>query len=320
MAVKEYSLKRDGEKKLSEHFRVREFKCKDGSDKILVNEELPKVLEELRQKVGSDAVIITSGYRTQQHNAAVGGAKASQHLKGNAADIQCKKGGAIIPAKEICCALEDMGHAGGVGYISGTAVHVDVRGSKSWFDEAKGRNGIESFYEYFGLKKPEAPAEEDSGKISVGSIVTVTDGDVGALAVLTALLVAGALLWLRPVMYVAFDREFARSRGIHTRVISYLLAALIAVTIVLSIRIMGIVLLISLLTIPVVIANSFSKSFRRIALVAPVVAVAGNVGGLVLSYGLEVPPGAAIIFILTLLLVVARLRAWWLHASRRAGR
>ena len=140
------------------------------------------------------------------------------------------------------------------------------------------------------------------------------------LAALVLVLGAGALLWLRPVMYVAFDREFARSRGIHTRVISYLLAALIAVTIVLSIRIMGIVLLISLLTIPVVIANSFSKSFRRIALVAPVVAVAGNVGGLVLSYGLEVPPGAAIIFILTLLLVVARLRAWWLHASRRAGR
>ena len=172
MAVKEYSLKRDGEKKLSEHFRVREFKCKDGSDKILVNEELPKVLEQLRQKVGSDAVIITSGYRTQQHNAAVGGAKASQHLKGNAADIRCKKGGAIIPAKEVCCALEDMGHAGGVGYISGTAVHVDVRGYKSWFDEAKGKNGIESFYTYFGLKKPEAPA----GEIAVGSKVKVKQG------------------------------------------------------------------------------------------------------------------------------------------------
>lgn len=151
-----------------------------------------------------------------------------------------------------------------------------------------------------------------SGDLSAylfGSIVTVTDGDVAALAVLTALLIAGALLWLRPVMYVAFDREFARSRGIHTRVISYLLAALIAVTIVLSIRIMGIVLLISLLTIPVVIVNSFSKSFRTITLAAPLVAVAGNVGGLVLSYGFEVPPGAAIIFILTLLLVVARLCA-----------
>ena len=88
-----------------------------------------------------------------------------------------------------------------------------------------------------------------SGDLSAylfGSIVTVTDSDVAALAALTAVIIAGALLWLRPVMYTAFDRDFARSRGIPTRVISYLMAALVAVTIVLSIRIMGIVLLISL--------------------------------------------------------------------------
>lgn len=61
-------------------------------------------------------------------------------------------------------------------------------------------------------------------------------------------------------MYVAFDRDFARSRGIPTRVVSYLMAALVAATIVLSIRIMGIVLLISLLTIPVAVVNAFSRA------------------------------------------------------------
>ena len=73
-----------------------------------------------------------------------------------------------------------------------------------------------------------------SGDLSAylfGSIVTVTHGDVAALTVLTLFIIAGALLWLRPVMYVAFDRDFARSRGIPTRVISYVMAALIAVTI-----------------------------------------------------------------------------------------
>ena len=176
MAVKEYSLKRDGEKKLSEHFRVREFRCRDGSDKILVNEELPTLLEALREKLGSDSIVITSGYRTEQHNAAVGGAKGSQHQKGNAADIRCKKSGEIIPAKEVCCALEDMGHTGGIGYISATAVHVDVRGYKSWFDETNGKTGIGSFYEYFGLQKPEPPEQENTGTITVGSIVTVKQG------------------------------------------------------------------------------------------------------------------------------------------------
>ena len=140
-----------------------------------------------------------------------------------------------------------------------------------------------------------------------GSIVTVTRGDVLALAWLTLLILLGALLWLRPVMYVAFDRDFARSRGIPTRTISYLMAALAAATIVLSIRIMGIVLLISLLTIPVAIVNAFSRSYRTIALAAPAVAVAGNVAGLVVSYNFEVPPGAAIIFTLTLTLIMAKL-------------
>lgn len=149
-----------------------------------------------------------------------------------------------------------------------------------------------------------------SGDLSAylfGSIITVTRGDVVALGVLALLLVAGAALWLRPVMYVAFDREFARSRGIRTQLISYLMAALIAVTIVLSIRIMGIVLLISLLTLPVVIVNTFSRSYRTLAVAAPVVAIAGNVAGLVASYHFEVPPGASIIFTLTLTLVIAKL-------------
>lgn len=149
-----------------------------------------------------------------------------------------------------------------------------------------------------------------SGDLSAylfGSIVTVTRGDVAALAVLTAAILVGAVLWLRPVMYVAFDRDFARSRGIPTRVISYLMAALIAVTIVLSIRIMGIVLLISLVTMPVVIVNTLSRSYRTIVLAAPLVAVAANVAGLVTSYRFEVPPGAAIIFTLTVTLIIAKL-------------
>ena len=111
-----------------------------------------------------------------------------------------------------------------------------------------------------------------SGDLSAylfGSIVTVTHGDVVALAILTAAIMAGALLWLR--------------------------------------RIMGIVLLISLLTMPVAIVNALSKSYRTIALCAPLVAVAGNVAGLVASYNFEVPPGAAIIFTLTLTLIIVKL-------------
>jgi len=161
-----------------------------------------------------------------------------------------------------------------------------------------------------------------SGDLSAylfGSIVTVTRGDVTALALLTLVILAGALLWLRPIMYVAFDRDFARSRGIPTRVVSYLMAALVAATIVLSIRIMGIVLLISLLTIPAAVVNAFSRDYRTIAATAPAVAVAGNVAGLAASYHFEVPPGAAIIFTLTLTLIVVKLLTLYRKKTRPAA-
>lgn len=140
-----------------------------------------------------------------------------------------------------------------------------------------------------------------------GSIITVTQNDVAALAGLTVVVLIGVLLWLRPIMYVAFDRDFAHSRGVRTHVIAYLMAVLVAVTIVLSIRIMGIVLLISLITMPVVIANTFSKNYRTIVLSAPPIAVTANVAGLCVSYYWEVPPGAAIIFILTVALIVVKM-------------
>lgn len=140
-----------------------------------------------------------------------------------------------------------------------------------------------------------------------GSIITVTRGDLLALAILTAIIVVGALLWLRPIMYVAFDRNFAQSRAIAIRTVSYLMAILTAATIVLSIRIMGIILLLALVTMPVVIANLLSQSYRKIALTAPLIAVTGNLTGLVISYEWEVPPGAAIIFTLTIGLIVVKL-------------
>lgn len=140
-----------------------------------------------------------------------------------------------------------------------------------------------------------------------GSIITVTRVDLIALAVLTGGLLIGAALWLRPIMYVAFDRNFALSRAIPVRTVSYLMALVMALTIVLSIRIMGIVLLIALITMPVVTANLLSRSYRSLVVIAPIIAVIGNVMGLMISYEWEVPPGTAIIFTLTVGLIAIKL-------------
>ena len=149
-----------------------------------------------------------------------------------------------------------------------------------------------------------------SGDLSAflfGNIVTVTTNDVIALATLAAVLLIGSILWLKPVMYTAFDRDFARAAGCKTEVISYTMSIITAITIVLAIRVMGIVLLISLMTMPVIIANIISKDYRLITLCASIIAAASAVSGVALSYYMEVPSGPAIIFILTLLLLTAKL-------------
>ena len=87
MEIKQYSLKADGKKKLSPNFTVYEFRCRDGSDVVMIDESLVVLLQCIREHFGKP-ITITSGYRTAAHNAAVGGAKSSQHLLGRAADIQ----------------------------------------------------------------------------------------------------------------------------------------------------------------------------------------------------------------------------------------
>ena len=126
MAIKAYSLAKDGSKKVSANFRVREFACSDGSDPVFVDSDLVAVLQKVRNHFGK-AVTITSAYRTPGRNKAVGGEKYSQHLYGRAADIKVKG----IAPKTVAAYVEKlMPKSGGIG-IYKTFVHVDVRGTKA---------------------------------------------------------------------------------------------------------------------------------------------------------------------------------------------
>lgn len=147
----------------------------------------------------------------------------------------------------------------------------------------------------------------DLASYMFGSIITVTQQDIILLAIITTLCVIGAIFFSRPIMYIAFDRSFSTSQGIATRLISYAMSMVVAITIVLAIRIMGIVLLLSLFTIPVVVANSFTKSYTAITFWASIIGVLGAVVGLIVSYNWEVPPGVSIIFSLTIALFGAKL-------------
>lgn len=126
MAIKAYSKKKDGNKKLSANFRVKEFACTDGSDPIFIDSDLVNVLQKIRSHFGK-SVTITSAYRTPTKNKAVGGQTYSQHLYGKAADIKVK---GIAPKKVAAYAETLLKNKGGIGTYS-TFVHVDVRAAKA---------------------------------------------------------------------------------------------------------------------------------------------------------------------------------------------
>lgn len=122
MTIKAYSKAKDGNKKVSTNFKVREFACSDGSDPIFIDTDLVNVLQKIRTHFGKP-VTITSAYRTPAHNKTVGGTTYSQHLYGRAADIKIS---GVSPKQVAQYAETLLKNYGGIG-IYNTFTHIDVR-------------------------------------------------------------------------------------------------------------------------------------------------------------------------------------------------
>ena len=146
----------------------------------------------------------------------------------------------------------------------------------------------------------------DLSSFLFGNILTITRTDILLLALLSIALAVFFSLFLRPIIAIAFDREFARSQRMPVVAFEYILMMFIALTIVSCLRMVGIVLAISLLTLPQMTANLFTHSFKRIIFLSIALGYIGCLGGLLLSYQLQVPSGAAIIFVSILIYAAAK--------------
>lgn len=125
--IKCYIMDKEANKKIGQHFKVREFACKDGSQVVYVDDYLVSILDILRNKIGKP-VHINSGYRTPEWNAKCGGAKYSYHMCGMAADIRVNG----MSAKEIGNKLNEIVPDKCGIIVYNTWVHFDVRTEKKY--------------------------------------------------------------------------------------------------------------------------------------------------------------------------------------------
>ncbi|MGM5487973.1 MAG: metal ABC transporter permease [Nanobdellota archaeon] len=140
-----------------------------------------------------------------------------------------------------------------------------------------------------------------------GSILTVTTGELLLMALLDLLIVGLVIYFFKELTAISFDEEFSRVVGLPTRALYMLLLALVSLSIILLIKIVGIILVMALLTFPTVVTRQFTNHLKPLMLGSTSVAVIATTTGLILSYVFDLPSGATIVLFLTLLLLAVKL-------------
>lgn len=145
-----------------------------------------------------------------------------------------------------------------------------------------------------------------------GDVLAITRADVLAVAVLAFALITCAIIFYRPILYVSFAPQHARLTGWPVRAISSLMAVVSAVAIVLSIKAIGIVLVLSLFTIPQTIANVFTRNLARMMLLSALIALVACLAGLIVSFVADLPTGPVVTALLALAFLLVKCLNKWL--------
>jgi zinc transport system permease protein len=138
-----------------------------------------------------------------------------------------------------------------------------------------------------------------------GSITTVTTGDLWIIGGLAALIVGAVVVLYRQLMYTSFSEEQAQASGLKVQLLNQLLIILAAVTVVVSLRIVGGLLIGALTVIPVAAASQVARSFKQTMLLAVAFGLTAVIGGLFLSFYLNLAAGGAIVLAALLLFFAA---------------
>lgn len=128
-----------------------------------------------------------------------------------------------------------------------------------------------------------------------GSVLAMTGEDVWLSAGLAVIVLVLFMVYYRKIFAITFDETFARATGEKVDACNLLLACLTAMTIVLGMRVMGAMLISSLIIFPALTAMRVCRSFRRVTICAAVISLVCFMAGLCASYLLDTPAGATVV-------------------------
>lgn len=130
-----------------------------------------------------------------------------------------------------------------------------------------------------------------------GSILAVSKDDLYFISILLVVILSVVVVWYRDILAVSYDSEYAALRGVNVRFFYTLILVLSALTVVVAIKIVGLILVIALLTIPVYIAERLSSSLASMMGISALFSLLFTLAGLYLSYTYDLTSGASIILV-----------------------
>lgn len=146
-----------------------------------------------------------------------------------------------------------------------------------------------------------------------GNILTVNKTDLWSFLIFTIVLVVFFTKWFDMIVAVAFDHDFAHLSGLPVRFLSISMTVFVAVCIVLTIKLVGVMLLISMLSLPQLIAEIFTHRFKIMMLLSIAISLIGSVSGLILSAYIDVPCSALIVATFVVIFIIAKIVRLWLN-------
>jgi zinc transport system permease protein len=145
-----------------------------------------------------------------------------------------------------------------------------------------------------------------------GNILTVSNSDLLIMLILDLIIIITVILFQREFLAISFDEEFSKVVGMHSELIYMLLLSLVALSVVVLIKVVGVILIIALLSIPAAISKQFTYNIQKLMFFSVIIGIILNIIGLILSYIFNLASGATIVLVLGLAFFISiLLKKYW---------